>query len=119
MHNPSPSNRVGGLPLALGAHLIWGLLPLYLWLVAKVPAFEFVGWRVMNAGVTTVREASSLVTTAAAVKTLTEALAPHGVGLDVPALCDRFAVPVTSLAPTADVLASVATNAEKPAQEAA
>ena len=64
-------------------------------------------------------EASSLVTTAAAVKTLTEALAPHGVGLDVPALCDRFAVPVTSLAPTADVLASVATNAEKPAQEAA
>lgn len=64
-------------------------------------------------------EASSLVTTAAAIKTLTESLAPHGVGLDVPALCDRFAVPVTSLAPTADVLASVATNAEKPAQEAA
>ncbi len=48
MHNPSPSNRVGGLPLALGAHLIWGLLPLYLWLVAKVPAFEFVGWRVIS-----------------------------------------------------------------------
>lgn len=64
-------------------------------------------------------EASSLVTAASAVKTLTEALAPHGVGLDVPAICDRFAVPVTSLAPTADVLASVATNAEKPAQEAA
>lgn len=64
-------------------------------------------------------EASSLVTAAAAVKTLTEALAPHGVGLDVPAICDRFAVPVTTAAPSADVLASVATNAEKPAQEAA
>jgi chloramphenicol-sensitive protein RarD len=36
------------LPLALGAHLIWGLLPLYLWLVATVPALEFVGWRVIS-----------------------------------------------------------------------
>ena len=33
--------------MALGAHLIWGLLPLYLLLVAHVPAFEFVGWRVL------------------------------------------------------------------------
>jgi chloramphenicol-sensitive protein RarD len=48
MHSPSASHRIGGLPLALGAHLIWGLLPLYLWLVATVPALEFVGWRVIS-----------------------------------------------------------------------
>lgn len=48
MHSPSVSHRIGGLPLALGAHLIWGLLPLYLWLVATVPALEFVGWRVIS-----------------------------------------------------------------------
>lgn len=48
MTSPTPSPRTGGLPLALGAHLIWGLLPLYLWLVAHVPAFEFVGWRVIS-----------------------------------------------------------------------
>ena len=64
-------------------------------------------------------EASSLVTVASAVKTLTEALAPHSVGLDVPAICDRFAVPVTTEAPSADVLAGVAKSAEKPSQEAA
>ena len=34
-----------GLPAALGAYLIWGLLPLYLILVKTVPPFEFVGWR--------------------------------------------------------------------------
>jgi len=33
--------------MALGAHLIWGLLPLYLELVRQVPAFEFVGWRIL------------------------------------------------------------------------
>ena len=48
MHAPAPSNRTGGLPLALGAHLVWGLLPLYLWLVSHIPAFEFVGWRVIS-----------------------------------------------------------------------
>lgn len=37
----------GGLAMALGAHLVWGLLPLYLILVKTVPAFEFVGWRVL------------------------------------------------------------------------
>ena len=47
MHGPASSNRTGGLPLALGAHLVWGLLPLYLWLVSHIPAFEFVGWRVI------------------------------------------------------------------------
>lgn len=48
MHAPAPQSPSGGLPLALGAHLIWGLLPLYLLLVAAVPAFEFVGWRVIS-----------------------------------------------------------------------
>ncbi|MFM6949694.1 MAG: EamA family transporter RarD [Novosphingobium sp.] len=48
MQSPTPSPRTGGLPLALGAHLVWGLLPLYLWLVAHIPAFEFVGWRVIS-----------------------------------------------------------------------
>lgn len=47
MHGPASSNRTDGLPLALGAHLVWGLLPLYLWLVSHIPAFEFVGWRVI------------------------------------------------------------------------
>lgn len=62
-------------------------------------------------------EATSLVTTANAITLLTDALAPHGVTVDVGALCDRFAVPVTAVAPSADVLASVAQ--QKPAQEAA
>lgn len=39
--------RTDGLPMALGAHLVWGLLPLYLMFVRHVPAFEFVGWRVL------------------------------------------------------------------------
>lgn len=38
---------VSGLPMALGAYLIWGLLPLYLRLVKDVPPFEFVGWRII------------------------------------------------------------------------
>lgn len=48
MHSPAPPDRSGGLPLAFGAHLIWGLLPLYLWLVAHIQAVEFVGWRVIS-----------------------------------------------------------------------
>jgi chloramphenicol-sensitive protein RarD len=36
-----------GLISALGAHLVWGLLPFYLTLVSRVPIFEFVGWRVV------------------------------------------------------------------------
>lgn len=44
--NP-PSKPHGGLPFALGAYLIWGLLPLYLRLVHEVPPFEFVGWRIL------------------------------------------------------------------------
>lgn len=40
------------------------------------------------------QEASALVTTANAIKGLTEALAAHGIALDVLALCARFGVPV-------------------------
>ena len=36
-----------GLLPALGAYVIWGLMPLYLILVREVPAFEFVGWRIL------------------------------------------------------------------------
>ncbi len=36
-----------GLPFALGAYFIWGVLPLYLMLVDHVPALEFVGWRIV------------------------------------------------------------------------
>ncbi len=47
MSNSSQAPRPSGVPMALGAHLIWGLLPLYLILVRQVPPFEFVGWRVI------------------------------------------------------------------------
>lgn len=57
-------------------------------------------------------EASALVTTAAAIKGLTESLAAHDVSLDVRALCDRFGIPCTSEKPTARVLHLVASNAE-------
>ena len=43
---PSPLDRTG-LTAALGAYVIWGLMPLYLLLVRSVPAFEFVGWRII------------------------------------------------------------------------
>ena len=36
-----------GLLAALGAHAIWGSMPLYLILVRKVPVFEFVAWRTL------------------------------------------------------------------------
>lgn len=42
-----PSRRPSALPHAIGAYLIWGLLPLYLRLMHSVPAFEFVGWRLI------------------------------------------------------------------------
>ena len=47
MNSSGQPPRPSGIPMALGAHLIWGLLPLYLMLVHEVPAFEFVGWRVI------------------------------------------------------------------------
>lgn len=40
---PQPS----GLPYALGAYVIWGLMPLYFLYVRQVPALEMVGWRVI------------------------------------------------------------------------
>ncbi len=54
MTSPSPAPTpeasgpfASGLAPALGAYLIWGFLPLYLMLVKSVPAFEFVGWRII------------------------------------------------------------------------
>ncbi|GGC24883.1 permease [Novosphingobium marinum] len=37
----------GGLPYALGAYTIWGLMPLYLMVVRFVPPVELVGWRII------------------------------------------------------------------------
>ena len=37
----------GGVPFALGAYAIWGLLPLYLLAVRAVPPLELVGWRIL------------------------------------------------------------------------
>ncbi len=45
--DPTPAPQASGLLPALGAYLIWGFLPLYLILVKTVPAFEFVGWRII------------------------------------------------------------------------
>jgi chloramphenicol-sensitive protein RarD len=45
--NEAPAPARSGLPAALGAYLIWGFLPLYLILVNRVPAFEFVAWRIV------------------------------------------------------------------------
>lgn len=39
--------RGTGLAEAVGAYLIWGLLPLYLVFVKVVPPFEFVAWRII------------------------------------------------------------------------
>ena len=47
MTENSKTDQPSGLPHALGAYLIWGLLPVYLRLVHSVPAFEFVGWRLI------------------------------------------------------------------------
>ena len=46
MRGPLP-HRPSGLPHALGAYIIWGLLPLYLRLIHDVPPFEFVAWRIV------------------------------------------------------------------------
>jgi chloramphenicol-sensitive protein RarD len=43
----TPPHQPSGLPAAIGAYVIWGFLPLYLLLVAAVPPFEFVGWRII------------------------------------------------------------------------
>lgn len=41
------SSRPSGMPYALAAYALWGLLPLYLRLVHDVPPLEFVGWRTL------------------------------------------------------------------------
>ncbi len=43
----TPQHDRTGLAAAFCAYLIWGFLPLYLILVKSVPAFEFVGWRII------------------------------------------------------------------------
>jgi len=43
----SSHHRIDGLAYALGAHAIWGIMPLYLILVRSVPPIEFVAWRVI------------------------------------------------------------------------
>ena len=47
MNKPATSKLPSGLPMALGAYLIWGFLPLYLRQVHWVPPFEFIGWRII------------------------------------------------------------------------
>lgn len=52
MASSTPSSTAGetapsGLAPAISAYLIWGFLPLYLMLVKSIPAFEFVGWRII------------------------------------------------------------------------
>lgn len=46
MTSPAPTVR-SGLPYALGAHVVWGSMPLYLLLVRSVPPLEFIAWRVL------------------------------------------------------------------------
>lgn len=47
MNEAPPQPRQSGLAAGLSAYVIWGFLPLYLILVREVPAFEFVGWRII------------------------------------------------------------------------
>ena len=47
MEDSTTDKHRQGLGAAIGAYTIWGFLPLYLILVKTVPAFEFVGWRVI------------------------------------------------------------------------
>lgn len=42
-----PSLLSSGLLHALGAHVLWGSMPLYLILVSEVPVLEFVAWRTL------------------------------------------------------------------------
>ncbi len=47
MHSDQSTKPHGGLTLALGAYLIWGVMPLYLRAVHWVPPLEFIGWRII------------------------------------------------------------------------
>lgn len=44
---PQGDKSASGLGYALGAYVLWGLLPLYFLLVLHVPPFEFVAWRII------------------------------------------------------------------------
>ncbi|MXP08730.1 EamA family transporter RarD [Pseudoblastomonas halimionae] len=44
---PSEEPGKSGLPAALAAYILWGLMPIYLLTVKTVPAVEFVGWRIL------------------------------------------------------------------------
>ncbi len=73
--------RQGGLSLALGAYIIWGLLPLYLQFLRHVPPFEFVGWRIVFTlpicliGVTIARQWSAVRAAITSARTLAIMLA--------------------------------------------
>lgn len=41
------TDRSSGLAMALGAYLVWGVMPLYLRMVHWVPPIEFIGWRII------------------------------------------------------------------------
>jgi chloramphenicol-sensitive protein RarD len=45
--DPRSTGTGGGLPLALGAYFIWGLIPLYFAMARAVPPVEMVAWRIM------------------------------------------------------------------------
>jgi chloramphenicol-sensitive protein RarD len=47
MDRPDTPHPHGGLIMALGAYLVWGVMPLYLILVHWVPPYEFIGWRII------------------------------------------------------------------------
>ena len=47
MDRPQQPHPHGGLIMALGAYLVWGIMPLYLMLVHWVPPYEFIGWRII------------------------------------------------------------------------
>lgn len=46
-HSGPHETPSGGLPLALAAYGIWGLLPLFLQLLKSVPPVELLGWRII------------------------------------------------------------------------
>lgn len=45
--NGASKDTGSGLAYALGAHAVWGSMPLYLMLVHRVPALEYVAWRIV------------------------------------------------------------------------
>ena len=47
MQNQPAKTDNSGLIMALGAYLVWGIMPLYLRLVHWVPPYEFIGWRII------------------------------------------------------------------------